>query len=191
MRPCSQVKTIMSLVFVTRNKDKSQEMSALLGISIESVDLQLAEIQDIDVAKVANHKASLAYAQIKRPLFVDDTGIYIDAWGGFPGPFIAHIVHSGGPELLLSMMVGTADRKAKFVSAISYHDGKNIHTFTGEVAGTIAREAMGRFGFGIDSIFVPDGHSGSYATMTNAEKNTVSHRSKAVVKLKKYLESNL
>ena len=180
----------MSLVFVTGNKGKLEEVSTLLGFEVESVDLQIEEIQDLDIKNVARSKAEKAYEIIKKPLIVDDTGITIDEWNGFPGPFLAHILKAGGKELILKMMESASSRSATFSTAIAYHDGKVVQIFEGALRGSISTEIKGDRGFGIDGIFIPAGFDKTFAQLTLEEKNKLSNRGMAVRKLKMYLQNN-
>jgi len=178
------------MIFVTSNKGKVEEISTMLGMQLENTNLELDEIQDINIANVAIHKAKQAYGILQKPLIVDDTGIEIVDWNGFPGPLLAHIVKSGGMPLMLSMMKGAAKRDAVFKTVIAYHTGAEVLTYEGALEGSIAGEIKGKRGFGIDAIFIPRGQNQTYAEMSLDEKNKISHRFLAVSKLKKYLEEH-
>ena len=160
----------------------------MLGIELKSIDLDLVEIQDINITNVAIHKAIQAFEIIKKPLFVDDSGIEIPEWSGFPGPFLAHIVKAGGMPLMLSLMKGAKKRDAIFKATIAYHDGSSIYSFEGSLEGEIANEIRGERGFVIDGIFVPKGQQRTFAQMPQTEKNQMSHRSIAVKKFRDHLE---
>lgn len=179
-----------AITFVTGNKGKYKEVAALLNKPLEQSDLVIEEIQSLDLAEIAHHKAVTAFQKIHKPLFVDDTGLAVAAWNGFPGPFIKHIQKAGGMELLLSMLKHTINREANFITTLAFHDGSQVHTFVGSVKGTIASEIRGNGGWGIDGIFIPEGHVRTYAEMEFAEKNSLSHRTKAVMLFKDYLEQN-
>jgi XTP/dITP diphosphohydrolase len=174
------------LVFVTSNKEKFEEAQAILGLSLSRVGLDLDEVQSLDLSYIAQRKAEAAFAKLRRPLIVDDAGLFIDAWGGFPGPFVAHINKAGGQQLLLQMMSSFANRHAVFRAAIGYHDGSRIHVFLGEVQGNITYEIRGG-GWGCDGIFQPTGHTRTFGEMSNREKNTISHRRQALVQLNELL----
>jgi len=75
----------MDITFVTGNKAKVRDTQKILGIPLSIADIDLDEIQEIDVEKVTLHKVEQAYQLIKQPVIVDDVGLYIDAWNGFPG----------------------------------------------------------------------------------------------------------
>lgn len=179
------------LIFITGNKRKVIEVQDILGFSIDILDLDLEELQENDLEKVAINKVKNAYKAIKKPLFIDDVGFYVDAWSGFPGPLIKWILKlsNGNATLLLKMLEKEKNRKATASSIVAYHDGKNIYTFLGSVKGVIATEIRGVEGFGWDAVFVPNGFKKTYDEMTFEEKNEISHRRKALNKFKKFLDS--
>ena len=179
---------MQTLAFVTNNEGKFKEVSALLDLPLEQVSIHTDEIQSLDPVAIVRHKALTAYEHVHIPLIVDDTSLHIKAWNGFPGPFIKHIVEAGGMELLLMMMQGTADRRADFVTTIGYYDGKVFQNVAGTTHGKIADEIIGGKSWGINGIFIPDGGDRVYGEMTLEEKNTLSHRAKAVHALKGILE---
>jgi XTP/dITP diphosphohydrolase len=131
-----------------------------------------------------------AFRQIKKPVIVDDVGFYISAWNGFPGPLVKWLLKSGGSALILKMLLNEVDRKAKFVSAIGFHDGKEVHTFIGSVSGTITDQPRSsRKAPELETIFVPDGYKKTYAEMTLEEKSEFSHRKKSLELLKLHLQA--
>ncbi len=176
------------LKFVTSNKGKFQEIQAELGIPLELETLDIPEIQSLDLVNITRHKALMAYEILSEPLIVDDTGLQIEAWNGFPGPFIKHILEAGGQELLLRMMHGVENRNARFTTIIGYFDGSHFAHVEGSTVGTIASEIRGE-DWGINGIFIPEGTSLTYGELSMADKNKISHRGKATRKLKVMLES--
>lgn len=179
------------LVFVSSNKGKIEEAQTILGRDMETAHLELVEIQDFDVEVVVRHKAQSAFEKIQKPLLVDDSGLYIEAWNGFPGPFIKYIMERGGNPLLLKMLEGTTNRNAYCVSAIGYHDGHEVHVFLGKKTGTLTESVRGTVhANGYNSIFIPEGSKKTYSEMTMEEKSTLSHRNDALQLLKKYLDEH-
>lgn len=176
------------LIFVTGNTQKMEEAKAILNIPLKIMEMNLDETQSLDLEVIARKKAHDAYAQIQKPLFVDDAGFYLDAWNGFPGPFIKYLREAGGNDLLLKMLQGERNRRVTAVCVIAYHDGETVHVFQGEVKGTITDTLRGKSP-GWDPTFVPDGHTKSWAEMSLEEKNTHSHRKNALEKFKKYLRN--
>nr|MBI5455692.1 RdgB/HAM1 family non-canonical purine NTP pyrophosphatase [Candidatus Levybacteria bacterium] len=179
------------LVFVTGNQAKARDVQKILDFSIEIVDLDLEEIQETDVGKVALHKVIEAYDKIQSPVIVDDVGLSINAWNNFPGPLIKWVLKAGGgnASLLLKFLDKEKNRKATATLAIGYHDGKETHIFIGSIDGIIAKEIRGENGFGWDAVFIPNGRDKTFAEMTFEEKNEISHRRKAFDKLKIFLDS--
>ena len=88
-------------------------------------------------------------------------------------------------------MLGVTDRSARFRTAIALVIGEDLHIFEGEVKGVITTERHGAGGFGYDSIFQPiEGDGSTFAKMTAEQKNSISHRGRAVAKLVDYLKNN-
>ena len=179
------------LIFVTGNKSKARDVEKILKFPIKVIGIDLEEIQDVDVEKIAMHKVVEAFSKVNSPVIVDDVGLYVEAWNGFPGPLIKWLLKAGGgnSSLLLRLLKNEKNRNAMAILAIGYHDGKMAHIFTGQVEGKIANEIKGDNGFGWDAVFIPNGYDKTFAEMTFEEKNKVSHRRRAFDKFKNYLDS--
>lgn len=175
------------IALVTKNAGKAREFERILGVKIEPVTLSLPEIQEIDVAKVAERKASLAFAELGRPVMVDDTGLVIHAWNGLPGAFVSWFLDGVGNEGIIRMMVGWADRSAHVVTAVGYCDDAGTQVFEGSVQGEIAPAEAGNNGFGYDPIFIPVGSRQTFAQLSDEEKDGVSMRRLALDKARKAL----
>ena len=144
------------IVFATGNKGKAREAQDILGIPLKILDIELDEIQELDLEKVAFHKLNQAFEITKKPVIIDDISIEIDAWNKFPGPLIKWLLKSGdGPSLLLKLLENEKNRKATTRLAIGFHDGKKSYIFYGVVEGEIAQSPQGENGFGWDPIFIP------------------------------------
>ncbi len=176
------------ITLITGNLGKAQEFGRLFGQEISHQKLTLPEIQHTDVAIVAKAKAEAAYQQLKQPVFVDDTGLYIKAWGNLPGALVAWFLDNVGNEGIIRMLEGWDDRSAKVVTALGYCDRNGPLVFVGEVLGTIANAPTGENGFGYDPIFIPEGQSKTFAEMDGAEKDANSMRALAAQAMKNYLE---
>ena len=177
----------MKINFVTSNINKLREIEAILGIKLNQIDIDIDEIQDVDVEKVVKHKAELAFEKIKEPVLVEDTGLYIIAWEGFPGALIKWVLKSMGLEKFCRAL-NDFDRSAFAKTCFAYFDGKKVLVFDGVVRGMIAEKPQGDTNFGWDPVFIPQGKSKTFAQMSSEEKNKISMRKKAVEKLKKFLE---
>lgn len=162
-------------------------MQAILSIPLQIASLELEEIQSLDSEKIARYKVEAAYAKLKKPVFVEDVGFFIEAWNGFPGPFAKYLHRSVGNEGILRMLQAEKNRGVIARSVIAYHDGGVIYTFAGEHKGTISDAPRGGSGWGWDPIFIPEGASLTYAEMGTEEKNKISHRAYALLQFKKFL----
>lgn len=118
-----------------------------------------------------------------RPLFIDDSGLFVDALKGFPGVYSSYVFKTLGCEGILRLMEGVEGRGARFECCIGYMEpGGDPYIAKGVAHGTISRGMAGTGGFGYDPIFVPEGGSRTYAQIDVAEKNTLSHRGRAMAK---------
>lgn len=170
--------------FVTTNKNKLREVNEILGEELESIEIELIEPQALEVEEVVKEKAMDAFMKIGKPVLVEDTGLYFETWNGLPGALIKWFLLSVGNQGILRMMTGEPNRKVIAKTAIGFYDGKEAHVFIGEVAGIIAGKIMGESNFGWDPIFIPAGYKKSFAQMNAEEKNKISMRYIALMKLK-------
>jgi XTP/dITP diphosphohydrolase len=125
----------------------------------------------------------MLFNSIRKPMFVDDSGLFIDALDGFPGA-IAHFVSKSS---VLNMLSGVKNRDAHFKTSICYVDEDVAKIFEGTVSGRIASEPQGDRAFGFDSLFIPIGEEKTFAQMSIEEKSKYSHRARAFEKLAKYV----
>ncbi len=178
------------LLFITGNKGKVEEARGLLSkLNIEVVQLNLRypEIQSNSLEEIARQGAEYCYAKLKKPLFVEDSGLFIKALNGFPGPYSSYVFKTIGNSGLLRLMQGIKKREAYFKSAVAYHDGENVKIFSGIVRGRIGYEAKGSSGFGFDPVFLYG--TKTFAELSIEEKNKVSHRSKSLAKFARWLST--
>lgn len=177
------------LYFATGNKGKAREAEYILGRNIEIKDIELDEIQSLNLKKIVTHKLNQAYSVLKKPVIVDDVALEIDAWDGFPGPFVKYM-HDNDTIRFLYMVRHETNRKATLIATVGYHDGKKAHCFTGRLKVTIPKKPRGDNGWGLDPILIPEGKDLTFAEMTEDEKNACSHRKKALIMLKRFLDSS-
>lgn len=147
--------------------------------------LECPEVRDDRVRVIAVKKAEYAYQVLHTPLICDDTGFFIRALKGFPGPYAAYVQRTIGNEGILRLMEGRSDRRASFETAVAYADAEGVRVFSGRIEGTIVAP-RGEGGFGYDPIFEWRGRT--LAEMTPAEKNRISHRARALARLRHFLE---
>src|SRR5215204_6355196 len=180
----------MKAVFVTTNEHKRREVQQILGVELERAEFDLPEIQAIDPAEVASEKARAAREALGKPelpIIVEDSGLMVDAWDGFPGALTKWLMRSVGNEGLLRMLPEGEDRSARAVCVVALAEADGtVRTFRGEVPGTLAHEARGEGGFGYDPVFVPESSSLTYAEMGEG-KNADSHRARAFRAVREWL----
>ena len=191
------------LIIASNNKGKLREFGELLEpFGFEVVSMREAGftdeiVEDGDTFEENAHiKAKAVFEKLGVPVIADDSGLEIDFLNGAPGVYSARYAPNRdfdkGMEKLLSEMAQSPNksRKAHFscVISLAFPDG-SYKLFEGRVDGQIALEKHGNGGFGYDPLFVPDGFAKSFAQMSKEEKNSVSHRGRAVEKLKAYLKS--
>ncbi len=190
------------LLIATTNEGKVAELKRLL----EGLDLELSSLDQLEetpppveetgqtFAENALLKARYYFERTGIPTLADDSGLEVDALGGRPG---IHSARYGGQglsvaernSLLLDEMSGvpTEDRGARFVCVLALANRTMVKTFDGYCEGEIAQTSIGTDGFGYDPVFIITGTGQSFGTMSSAEKNRLSHRGKALEKLRKFL----
>jgi XTP/dITP diphosphohydrolase len=185
-----------SVLFATSNRGKLEEARAILapfGISLEQFDGKGIEIQADTTGEVAAYSSRGAAIAAGRPVLVEDAGLYVDALGGFPGPYSAYAFKTIGSAGVISLLRQPASRAARFVSSLAYcAPGGEPTRFEGSATGTITTRPRGKRGFGFDPIFLPKGGSKTFGELTVEEKCTVSHRAASMKKFAKwYLSRDL
>lgn len=183
------------IVFATNNAHKLQEVREIVGSDCRV--LSLAEIgchDDIpETADTIEGNALLKARWVKErygyDCFADDTGLEVDALDGAPGVRSArYAAQEGGADhdsqanmrLLLRQMEGKTDRRARFRTVMALILGGEEHLYEGKVEGTITEGPRGNDGFGYDPVFLPQGESRTFAEMSADEKNSLSHRRRAL-----------
>ncbi|KAH7829973.1 nucleoside-triphosphate diphosphatase [Monocercomonoides exilis] len=182
----------LKLYFVTGNENKLREVREMtkdLPISIEPFDADLPELQG-DPEDVCREKCKIAYSKVKAPCIVEDTCLCFNALGGLPGVYIKWFLIKCGHEGLNKMLDGFDDRSAYAMCTfgLALNDGEPI-LFPGKTNGHIVRP-RGTHNFGWDPVFEEDASKKTFAEMTAEEKNSCSHRSKALHSFLNYLKEH-
>lgn len=177
------------IIFVTGNKNKLREAREILdNLDVDNKDIDLEEIQDTP-ENIVKEKSKRAFETMGKKCFVEDVSLELEALNGLPGPFVKFFIKNIGAKGIHDMISFSENKKAKVVCVIGFHDGKKTKTLRAEVKGKIVSPRQkGNSPFGFDPIFQPEGHDKTYAEMTKKEKNSCSHRRKALEMLKAYLE---
>lgn len=178
----------MTLYFITGNKNKFAEVSAILP-NVEQLDIDLPEIQDINAKEIIKAKLLEALNHKQAEFIVEDTSLYFDCLNGLPGSLIKWFMKTIGNDGLFNIVEKLENNKTEAKTIIGYAKSPNeIYYFEGSVKGKII-SPTGNSGFGWDQIFQPDGFSKSFAELTQAEKNEISMRRIALNKLKEFMEA--
>jgi XTP/dITP diphosphohydrolase len=192
----------VELVFATANQHKAQEIRNALssGYLIQTLpELNFPhDIQETGNTLQENAflKAKAVYDFYGKPAFADDTGLEVAALNGEPGVFSAryageNATYKQNCDLLLQNLQTRRDRNASFKTVICFIDKEGAtHFFTGEVLGTITNEFRGTGGFGYDPVFLPTGSEITFAEMNLEQKNSMSHRAKALAAFINFLENS-
>ena len=166
-----------SIVYLTTNKYKIREAEIILrdkyGINIEIMnpDFEIYEIQAKTCAEVAGFSARYAADKLKKPCLKSDTGLYLDALGGLPGPYNAYFDKQIGTKKFLAMLKNEKNRKARLEHCFAYCEpGQEPIIFTGGSTGTIAKEARGHDGRWHDFFYIPDGETETLAEIGDKDK---------------------
>ena len=178
----------MKIYLVTSNKFKAAEFKTILEpkIKVEHIQLEYPEIKSDDPEEIARLAAKQLAEQLQKPVVVEDSGLFIKALNGFPGTCSAYIHKRIGLDGILRVMKGIKYREAMYMSAVGYCEpGKEAVSFLGTEKGKISDKIKGKYGFGHDPIFIPEGSKNTYGEMKDYKKK---FRKMAILKLVDYLQ---
>ena len=173
------------LFFITGNANKLKEAKIILNFEIESLDIDLKEIQSLDAHEIIKNKLEEAIKKHSGNFIVEDVSLTFECMNGLPGPLIKWFLKSVGVNGLVKITKLFNNNKAIAKCIIGYFNEGEIQFFEGLVNGKIV-EPRGNNGFGWDSIFQPDAFTKTYAEMYEEEKNKISHRTMAFEKFKEF-----
>ncbi len=187
-----------TITFVTGNANKLREVVSILSqnpnftptvgkFTITNRSIDLEEIQG-SIDAVTIHKAQQAAEILKSPVLVEDTCLAFVSLGDLPGPYVKWFVKKLGLAGMVKLLAGFEDKSAKAITTFGYCEGPGheVKLFQGVTEGQIV-DPRGPLDFGWDPIFEPSGSGKTYAELAKAEKNKISHRYKALAKLRQYL----
>lgn len=192
------------LLIGTGNKGKAAELADLLhGLdwtvrSLADYPAVPAPAEDADTFEAnAIAKAEYFCRQFDVACVADDSGLVVDALGGAPGVFSARYSGEGATDTsnnakLLAELASVPweRRSARFVCCVAFvRPGSRPHTESGVVEGRIGFEPRGPNGFGYDPLFFPEGYDRTFGQMTHDEKRHISHRGRALQKLRAYFDT--
>ncbi len=188
----------MKLVFATHNEHKLNEVQRMLPKEITLLTLdEIGCFEDIPetsntIEGNAIQKALYIKEKYGYDTFADDTGLEVVALDNAPGVYSARYAgeakdNEANIDLLLANMKDKHERQAQFKTIFALCLGEDLHTFEGIVRGEITYERKGEGGFGYDAVFLPEGYADTFAQMSADQKNSISHRGRALQKLSVFL----
>jgi XTP/dITP diphosphohydrolase len=189
------------IFFVSNNIHKYFEIKSILHDRTTDLDLNfykqnIVEIQDEKIEKIAIEKAKSAYNIVKRPIIIEDDGLFINSLNGFPGQYSSYVFKSIGNRGILRLLEGSRARSAFFKSIFVYTNGIITRVFIGQINGKISATITDG-GWGYDPIFIPlkdyndDDDNKTFATLSKTnKKNELSHRRIALDKFVKWFHQN-
>jgi len=160
------------------------------NISLKRHPTKGIEVRSDDVVEIAVNGVREIYTAIQKPVFTEDTGLFIKSLHGFPGTYSGWVYSKIGTRGILDLLKSDAPRSAIFRTAIAFKTKSKERTFTGTCAGTISKNERGESGFAYDKIFVPSGYPSTFAERIEL-KNQLSHRYKALTELFSYIRDNV
>ena len=187
-------------IFATSNAKKIQEVRGILGSSYEVLSLadinfegEIPEPYDT-IRENSIYKANFFFEKTNLPCIAEDSGLEVDALDRRPSAYSARYAGEERNDItnykkVLTELGESENRKARFISIITYKNKEREVVFEGNMEGEIAKSPLGSNGFGYDPIFIPDGYNKTNAELSLEEKNAISHRKKALDELVRYLRS--
>ena len=172
-----------NIVYVTGNKGKYLNVLDCFrkyGIEVDYCNVDIDELDINDISKISEDKAIKAYEKVGRPLFVADSGFYIDDYPnnpGYPGAFVKRSGISNNVDKLLEVMKDVKNRKCRFLDCLTYYDGKMVRQFYGISEGNLATSIRGgdleKSLSNLWKVFIPNNETKTLAEMNDYER---SHR---------------
>src|SRR3989338_2333752 len=162
----------MQINLITSNLGKAREFKAILGsdIKLNHIQKEYKELRSDNPLEIAEESAKRLAEELKKPVVVEDSGLFIKALNDFPGTCSSYIHKRIGLRGILKLMEGVQDRTCYYRSAVAYCEpGKEPISFFGEEKGSIAKDVRGNHGFGHDSIFIPEESKKTYGEIKNCE----------------------
>lgn len=189
------------IFFVSTNIHKYFEIKFILhdrtpDLTLNFYKQNIVEIQDDKIEKIAIEKAKSAYNIVKRPIIIEDDGLFINSLNGFPGQYSSYVFKSIGNRGILRLLQGSRARSAFFKSIFVYTNGVISKVFIGQINGKIS-STITDGGWGYDPIFIPlkdyydKNNNKTFATLSKTnKKNELSHRRIALDKFVKWFHEN-
>ena len=164
----------MEITYVTGNWAKIKSAKLILeplGVKVNHIKMDTTEIQSNDTAEIAKFSAKEASEKLKCAVLKNDTGFFIEALKGFPGPYTHYVDEVLGEDGILKLLEGVENRRAYFKECFAYCEyGKEPIVFESITYGTIDTKKGGQYGWGWDFIFIPDGYPKTLGSYPDEER---------------------
>ena len=184
---------VKKIVYVTGNWSKimsAKNVLEPLGFEVDHIKMETTEIQADTVEEIAIHSAKEASEKLKCAVLKNDTGLFIEALNGFPGPYTHYVDEWLGEDGILKLLENKENRNACFMEAFAYCEyGKDPVVFTSITKGTIAKEKSGTYGWSWDFIFIPEGKEKTLGNYPDEER-CLMWNTDAYYKLAEYLKDH-
>ncbi|MEM0017743.1 MAG: non-canonical purine NTP pyrophosphatase [Candidatus Korarchaeum sp.] len=183
---------MIELYFVSSNTHKYEEFRRMLSdiADLRFVEADYLEPQGEELEEIVVTSAKWLSSYIRGPFFIEDSGLFIDSLGGFPGPYSSYVFKKIGNPGILKLMEGIKEREATFISVIALVFQGRVEVFKGEAKGEIAESMRGR-GWGFDPIFIPRGSGGLTYGELGERKDLFSHRGLSCRGLREFLREKI
>lgn len=170
--------TALRFTLVTGNPGKLAEARRLCPLPFDAYELDLPEVQSLSFTEVVRAKGHEAWQRLGRPLVVEEAGLELTALNGFPGPLVKWMLQAVGAAGIARTAAALGDDGARARCLLLYRDAGREVLAEGITAGRLVAPRGGG-GFGWDPIFLPEGGERTFGELSDDEKDTVSHRSRA------------
>ena len=185
----------MKLSFITTNKEKFLEVQNLLKdypIELEQLDIEYEENHDLSMEEIAKTASKKLANELNKPIVLEDTGLFFEAYEGFPGALPKFVIKTLGFKGIFKLLEGES-RKAYFKTVAAFcKPGENPVTFEGIMKGEIKQGEPSDKGSDFmpyDKVFIPEGKDRTISEMTIEEKNSFSQRAKAFRKFGEFVKN--
>ena len=182
----------MKIRFMSGNEHKIKEVQRILDpveVDIVPVSRKIEELQTQDVDALVRDKLIKAFHEIGRPLFVEHTGLYLSGLNDLPAGLTQIFWDRLEAKRFADLVAALGDDKVIAKTVLGYCDGRQMHLFEGVIEGTVPRAPAGPENFQWDCVFIPDGHTKTFAEM-GTDKDEISMRRLALDKFAAHLKAS-
>jgi len=184
----------MKISFVTTNPHKFKEVKDILSdypVELEHLDMEYEENHDASLEEIARQAAAQLAQQLNKPIVLEDTGLFFEAYKNFPGALPKFVFETLGYRGILKLLDGEI-RDAHFKTVAAFcAPGEKPQLFTGLMKGKITEKVFDedKDAMPYDRIFIPAGETKTISSMSLSKKNSFSQRGTAFRKFGEYIKN--